>query len=197
MNHSRITYYAELFVYPLVVAVLLLYEIVGHGFAAHPRWFVAAVCGALFWTLAEYLVHRFVYHEVPVLKDLHGLHHDRPSDLVGAPVWVSVVIFVSWFVLVARLSDSETASGATSGLILGYVLYLMVHDAVHRWPLTENSLLRNHRLRHIRHHRGGEPGNFGVTTSFWDRVFGTEVASARTRHRAAYLPGRGRQANRE
>ncbi|WP_316214963.1 sterol desaturase family protein [Bradyrhizobium sp. SZCCHNR2035] len=181
VNQSRTTYYAELYIYPIVVAGLLLYELADSGLALHPRWFVAAACGAILWTLAEYLVHRFLYHEAPVLKDLHGMHHARPSDLVGAPIGVSAVIFCSWFFLVARVSDVEIASGSASGLILGYVLYLTVHDAVHRWPLSEDSWLRKHRLRHLRHHRDPKPGNFGVTTSFWDHVFGTAIVPKRAR----------------
>jgi sterol desaturase/sphingolipid hydroxylase (fatty acid hydroxylase superfamily) len=179
LSHSRMGFYAELFVYPIVVGALLLYELGDNGFAPHLRWWFAAVCGATLWTLAEYLVHRFVYHKLPVLRELHGMHHSHPSDLIGAPIWVSAVIFVLFFFIVAHLSDVEIACGATSGLIAGYISYLVVHDAVHRWPLGENSWLRNHRLRHIRHHRHPTPGNFGVTTGLWDIVFGTAIAPER------------------
>ncbi|MDU6835888.1 MAG: sterol desaturase family protein, partial [Bradyrhizobium sp.] len=142
MNHSKISYYAELFLYPIVVAALLLFDLASNGVALQPRWLLAAAGGTLLWTLAEYLVHRFLYHEVAILKQLHGLHHARPSDLIGAPIWVSVVIFLSFFVLVASLADLQTASGTTSGLLTGYVLYLLVHDAVHHWPLAGQSLLQ-------------------------------------------------------
>src|ERR1700757_4442850 len=73
--HTRFGYYAELFFYPIVVGGLLLYEIDSRGFALHLRWWFAAACGAMLWTLAEYLVHRFVYHKVPILKELHEIHH--------------------------------------------------------------------------------------------------------------------------
>nr|WP_244423045.1 sterol desaturase family protein [Bradyrhizobium sp. ORS 278] len=178
--HNKISYYAELFIYPIVIVALLLLDLARHGFAAHPRWLLAAAGGAMLWTLAEYLVHRFLYHEVAVLKQLHGLHHDRPSDLIGSPVWVSVVIFASFFALVAQVVDLQIASGMTAGLLAGYLLYLLVHDAVHRWPLAGplplHAWLRGCRLRHIRHHRDPHPGNFGVVTAFWDEVFGTALA---------------------
>ena len=58
---------------------------------------------------------------------------------------------------------------------------VLVHDAVHRWRLGDKSWMRNHRLRHHRHHRSPVPGNFGVTTGFWDVVFGTEIVPERTR----------------
>jgi sterol desaturase/sphingolipid hydroxylase (fatty acid hydroxylase superfamily) len=178
---SKIGYYAELFLYPIVVGGLLLQDVDGSGLALHLRWWFAAACGAMLWTLAEYLAHRFVYHKVPVLRELHGMHHARPCDLIGAPIWVSISIFSSLFFLLARLWDVEIAGGTTSGMILGYVSYLLVHDAVHRWQLDEKSWLRSHRLRHLRHHRYPVPGNFGVTTGVWDLVFGTAIGPGRPR----------------
>jgi sterol desaturase/sphingolipid hydroxylase (fatty acid hydroxylase superfamily) len=77
----------------------------------------------------------------------------------------------------------------TSGLIAGYVWYLLIHDAVHRWQLAEKSWLRSHRLRHLRHHRYPVPGNFGVTTGVWDIVFGTAIAPGRTRPGPDSYPG--------
>jgi sterol desaturase/sphingolipid hydroxylase (fatty acid hydroxylase superfamily) len=179
LQHTKISYYAEPTVYPIVVGSLFLYEVHRGGPALHPHWWIAAACGAMLWTLAEYLVHRFVYHKVPVLRQLHGLHHSHPSDLIGAPIWVSVACFSLLFFLIARLWDIEIAGGATGGLIAGYVWYLLIHDAVHRWQLAEKSWLRTHRLRHLRHHRHPVPGNFGVTTGVWDLVFGTVIAPGR------------------
>jgi sterol desaturase/sphingolipid hydroxylase (fatty acid hydroxylase superfamily) len=180
VNQTRIGYYAELFVYPIVVGGLLLYDVDGSGFALHLRWWFAAVCGAMLWTLAEYLVHRFVYHKVPILRELHGMHHSRPCDFIGAPIWVSILSFSSVFFLLALLWDLEIASGTTSGLIVGYVSYLLIHDAVHRWRLDEKSWVRGHRLRHLHHHRHPLPANFGVTTGVWDVVFGTAIVPERT-----------------
>lgn len=179
VNQNKIGYYAELFVYPPVVGGLLLYHVNANGFALHSRWWFATLCGAMLWTLVEYLVHRFVYHKVPVLKDLHGMHHAHPSDLIGAPIWVSMVSFCAIFVVLARGWDLEIAFGATGGLIVGYICYLLVHDAVHHWQLAERSWLRSHRLRHLRHHRYPVPGNFGVTTGIWDVVFGTAISPGR------------------
>ena len=179
VNHKKIGYYAELFVYPPVVGGIVLYDVSANGLALHSRWWFAALSGAMVWTLVEYLVHRFVYHKVPVLKDLHGMHHAHPSDLIGAPIWVSLASFCAIFFLLARLGDFEIACGATSGLIVGYICYLLVHDAVHHWQLAEGSWLRSYRLRHLRHHRYAAPGNFGVTTGIWDVVFGTAISPGR------------------
>jgi sterol desaturase/sphingolipid hydroxylase (fatty acid hydroxylase superfamily) len=181
MNQSRTGYYADLFFYPVVVVGFLLYDLTGRGLSFHPRWWLALLCGAMVWTLAEYLLHRFVYHEVAIIRDLHGMHHSHPNDFVGSPVWVSLAGFAALLGLLSLLLDFEIACGITSGLMLGYLSYLLVHDAVHRWHLGERSWMRNYRLRHLRHHRHPSPGNFGVTTGFWDHVFGTEIVPERTR----------------
>jgi sterol desaturase/sphingolipid hydroxylase (fatty acid hydroxylase superfamily) len=179
MNQTKIGYYADLFFYPIVVGGLLLGDLNGRGFALHPRWWFALACGAILWTLVEYLLHRFVYHEVAVIRRLHGMHHLHPNDFIGTPIWVSIVSFSAFLSFLALLCDIEIACGITAGLIVGYVAYLLVHDAVHRWQLSERSWMRSHRLRHLRHHYSPVPGNFGVTTGFWDLVFGTEIVPER------------------
>jgi sterol desaturase/sphingolipid hydroxylase (fatty acid hydroxylase superfamily) len=181
VSQTKIGYYADLFFYPLVVVALLLYELNSRGFALHSRWWLAFVCGAILWTLVEYLLHRFVYHKVAVVRELHGMHHSRPSDFNGAPIWLSIVSFSFFLSFLALLWDIEIALGTTCGLIVGYIAYLLVHDAVHRWQLGERSLMRGYRLWHLRHHRNPVPCNFGVTTGFWDLVFGTAILPEQAR----------------
>ena len=63
------------------------------------------------------------------------------------------------------------------GLMLGYLWYLLIHDIVHRRHPKRGSLLYQARIHHARHHYAKVPGNFGVTTSFCDRFFGTYIVS--------------------
>jgi sterol desaturase/sphingolipid hydroxylase (fatty acid hydroxylase superfamily) len=181
VNQTKTGFYADLFFYPIVVGGWLLYDLNGKGFALHSRWWFAFVCGAILWTLVEYLLHRFVYHKVAIIKDLHGMHHSHPNDFIGAPIWVSIIGFSLFLCFLAWLWDIEIALGTTTGLMVGYVSYLLIHDAVHRWQLGERSLMRRHRLRHLLHHRNPVPGNFGVTTGFWDILFGTTILPERRR----------------
>jgi sterol desaturase/sphingolipid hydroxylase (fatty acid hydroxylase superfamily) len=64
-------------------------------------------------------------------------------------------------------------TAATAGLASGY--YVFVHYATHHWRPRKNSYLYRARLRHARHHHLSHRGNFGVTTSVWDHVFGTAL----------------------
>ena len=60
--------------------------------------------------------------------------------------------------------------------MLGYVWYLVVHDAVHRRHLKHGSLLYRTKMHHALHHYAKVRGNYGVTSSFWDHTFGTNIA---------------------
>jgi sterol desaturase/sphingolipid hydroxylase (fatty acid hydroxylase superfamily) len=58
------------------------------------------------------------------------------------------------------------------GFLLGYLLYGSTHYAIHAWnpPFKfMKPLWRNHHL----HHYKDEHLGFGVSTTIWDRVFGT------------------------
>ena len=58
------------------------------------------------------------------------------------------------------------------GFLFGYLMYGTMHYAIHAWspPFKwMKPLWRNH---HLHHYKEQEKG-FGVSTTIWDRVFGT------------------------
>lgn len=62
--------------------------------------------------------------------------------------------------------------GFFPGFLLGYLLYASMHYAKHAWepPFRfMQPLWRNH---HLHHYRNEELG-FGVSSTVWDRIFGT------------------------
>ena len=197
MNQSKASYYADVIFYPVVVTGVVLADMVANGSA--PRWFWLLTCllGIFLWTLVEYLLHRFILHRLPIVMTLHAMHHSRPSAYIGTPLWVSLLGFSCIaFLPLWWIGGFEIANGITCGLIIGYVWYLLIHDAVHRWPLSDSSWIRKARLRHLRHHHTSEPsGNFGVTTDFWDGVFVTKIgrqhllARSRLHERATFRQG--------
>jgi len=126
--------------------------------------------------LIEYLLHRALFHHAPILARIHELHHNSPQDLIGTPAWVSALIGL---ILVAGplcvVLGFDLGIAATTGLATGYLWYVFVHYATHHWRPRRNSYLYRARLRHARHHHLSHSGNFGVTTSAWDHVFGTAL----------------------
>ena len=84
------------------------------------------------------------------------------------------VVFLISFVPVAALAPA-LAIGLSVGMLTGYTVYLLVHHAIHIRAPTPGTYLYRARLHHAVHHYRDDEGNFGVTTSFWDRVFGTRI----------------------
>ena len=130
------------------------------------------VAGLFFWTLAEYLLHRFLYHVLSsFLSEGHTLHHDSPRDLIGVPWYLTTVAVLS-----AYKGWSQIASPAPVGVFmaatwLGYVLYCVAHHGSHHFRYR-NRWLRRMRRHHLIHHAHPRH-NWGFTTALWDHVFGT------------------------
>jgi sterol desaturase/sphingolipid hydroxylase (fatty acid hydroxylase superfamily) len=79
----------------------------------------------------------------------------------------------------------DLGTAATGGLVTGYLWYVFVHYATHHWQPRRDSYLYRARLRHARHHHLSHSGNFGVTTAFWDHVFGTAIEASAPKFRRA------------
>jgi sterol desaturase/sphingolipid hydroxylase (fatty acid hydroxylase superfamily) len=130
----------------------------------------------------EYVAHRFVLHRVPPFTRLHARHHAAPTALIGTPTWASVAILaIGVFLPLWWEAGVNLASGFSAGLILGYLWYVSVHHAVHRWRARQGSYLYRAKLRHAMHHRARPSCNFGVTSGLWDFVLGSRGIPARDR----------------
>jgi sterol desaturase/sphingolipid hydroxylase (fatty acid hydroxylase superfamily) len=182
MKMSKFGYFAEFVLFPPLVILAALIGL--HRPMPPPPLACVAVfvAGLVAWTLLEYLLHRGLFHHAPILSAIHARHHESPNDLIGTPAWASVLIAViavaspAWAML-----GFDFGTAATAGLVCGYLWYVLVHYAAHHWQPRPGSYLYRTRMRHAQHHHQSEQGNFGVTTSLWDHVFGTtlEAPSAR------------------
>ena len=180
MKLSPIVYYSDFVAYPILVttlATLALAHSTGSGAA---RW--VAIWGSFVavWTLLEYGLHRMVFHHIPVVRDMHQEHHVNETASSGTPLWLSLLahgllIFLpSWL-----LAGFAVASAVSSGLMAGYLWYVCIHHALHHWHPAHGGYLYRLKRRHALHHHVDGNSNFGVTTGFWDRVFGTGAAQRR------------------
>lgn len=136
--------------------------------------------GMFFWTLFEYVFHRFIFHWVSdnpriqkIAYVLHGNHHHYPRDkerLFMPPV--PSLILASAILSIMYLVAGKAAFMFFPGFLLGYLLYGTMHYAIHAWnpPFKwMKPLWRNHHLHHYKNEHQG----FGVSTTIWDRIFGT------------------------
>ncbi|TAQ84166.1 hypothetical protein B7494_g7511 [Chlorociboria aeruginascens] len=144
--------------------------------------------GLFLWTLVEYILHRFLFHLDYYLPDnrvaltlhflLHGIHHYLPMDklrlvmpptmfvALAIPFWklAHTVFFYNW----------SAATAVFCGGIFGYICYDLTHYFLHHKTLP--AYWKELKKYHLQHHFMDYENGFGVTSRFWDGIFGTELA---------------------
>lgn len=140
-----------------------------------------ALLGVFIWTLTEYLLHRFVFHFHPksrlgrrLLFLFHGVHHDYPNDSMRLvmPPSVSIPLAVLFYLLFRSVFGEVYVAPFFMGFVVGYLCYDMTHYAVHHFNPKLPYFV--HLMKyHARHHYQNPERGFGVSQTFWDRVFGT------------------------
>jgi sterol desaturase/sphingolipid hydroxylase (fatty acid hydroxylase superfamily) len=176
MKSTTAVYYSDFIVYPALLGAAALWTVPSR-LRGMPLWLAFFFLGVFSWTLTEYVVHRYAFHRLPVLSQLHEAHHVEPREHLGTPFWVGALALAVVLVVLVSAIGRSAGGGAGTGLIAGYLWYLCVHHAIHRWSALRFSYLRRARRSHSRHHLSPDECNFGVTTDFWDRVFRTYTAT--------------------
>ena len=125
----------------------------------------------------EYIMHRFLGHVHKgknFFKAEHSQHHSKFAYF--APVYKkglsAVLLFTILFFVLGIFIPKEIVFAFLIGFYGMYFLYELAHYRFHkRGPVAHPFLvLRKH---HFYHHFHNPKTNFGVTSRFWDRVFGT------------------------
>jgi len=143
--------------------------------------------GLAFWTITEYVLHRGLFHVDYYLPDnraaitlhflLHGIHHYLPMDrlrLVMPPTLFAILATPFWYLAhTVFFYNFWAATCVYCGGIFGYICYDMTHYFLHHKNLP--SYYRELKKYHLQHHFMDYENGFGVTSRFWDRIFGTEL----------------------
>lgn len=135
-------------------------------------WLLAGGLGLLAWPLVEYAIHGLLAHRfrTPV-SPLHWGHHRTPAAVFTSPLaWVPVAAAVC--ALAVSVAGAAPGIAFTAGLLAGFLHYEYVHWRIHfREPRSRRQArLRSH---HLAHHFVKPHAYHGVTTRFWDHVFGS------------------------
>ncbi len=133
----------------------------------------------------EYLLHRYVLHgkylykspaTAKLWKRIHYDHHQDPNDLgvlFGAlhttmPVILVVALPLGWLI-----GGPGGAAAAVASACLVTAFYEFCHS-IHHLPFQPRwAWLRQLKKQHLAHHFHSERGNYGITSSICDRIFGT------------------------
>ena len=119
------------------------------------------------------------------------LHHEAPNEFIGVPSFVSSGFIIVACYLPVKVFDDVSASGFTSGMLLGYAAYMFVHHATHHFAIQPGDWLYKARLRHMAHHYH-DNANFEVAPAS-GTGFSTQLARGGVVSRAPDLPSPGRE----
>jgi len=174
LEHGKLAYDADFIVYGIAVVFLMLLLMLAGPREQRPGMAALVLLGLAAWSLIEYLLHRFVLHGLQPFQRWHVAHHQRPKALICTPTIVSATLILGLVFLPALLvSGLWPACALTLGILCGYLAYSTAHHAVHHWH-TDNTWLKQRKRYHaLHHHKIDQPGYYGVTSNFWDHVFGS------------------------
>lgn len=146
-------------------------------------WFFGfAAAGWLAWSLAEYTLHRYVFHFIgpkPWQRRFHfvfhGVHHDFPQDAerLVMPLGVSIPMGMAFFLAMTAAFGMVYSSAMFVGFGGGYLAYDGIHYFTHHLKARTRvgKFLKRY---HMVHHHTGMEGMWGVSQPLWDYLLGTE-----------------------
>jgi sterol desaturase/sphingolipid hydroxylase (fatty acid hydroxylase superfamily) len=137
--------------------------------------------GIFFWTLVEYVLHRFLFHfeaKNAFFKRVHflfhGVHHDDPQDPTRLVMPPLVSFFLASFFAYGlyQLLGTPGFYPFFSAFILGYLCYDYIHYAIHHFQV-KLGFLAFLKKNHMYHHFVDSTQCIGVSSPLWDFVFQT------------------------
>jgi len=167
-----------LFVPISLAGIAISVEYAGVSLPMTLLWFaIGFVC----WTLAEYWLHRELFHWTPPGKIgetfhffVHGVHHQWPADKfrLVMPPWVNLSLL---FLIVGPITlflAPHWGWGWLAGFVMGYMHYDTTHYWIHHAKF-QSTYFKRLKAHHMNHHHNPKPRKYGVSFTFWDHVFGT------------------------
>lgn len=167
-----------------LVSIGMTYLAIGIVKLSVLQFVILFLSGLLFWTFAEYVLHRYLFHWITESKwvqrfhfIMHGSHHQFPKDeerLLMPPVpgiILASILFGIFYLVFWLVGYTDLVFGFFPGFFIGYLMYSFVHRAIHvkRPPKRFKNLWLHHNLHHYQYPEKA----FGVSNTFWDKVFGT------------------------
>jgi sterol desaturase/sphingolipid hydroxylase (fatty acid hydroxylase superfamily) len=174
LEHSKAAYRIDFALYGITVVALAAFLMAGCPRDLRVEIMVITLAGLVGWTAIEYAMHRFLLHGLEPFKSWHDEHHQRPKAIIFTPTILSLAWqFTLFFIPALLVGGLWRASALTLGLETGYLSYTITHHAVHHWHIRNTWLKRRRRWHAIHHHSIQKPRCYGVTSAFWDHVFGS------------------------
>jgi sterol desaturase/sphingolipid hydroxylase (fatty acid hydroxylase superfamily) len=174
---SKVHFAVPLFIYvPAIFIFAALAFSQGLSFISFVLFFAL---GLGVWTVTEYLLHRFIFHYHPTSAwgkrihfIFHGIHHDYPKDRLRLvmPPSASIPLAALFYFLFSLLFQQNQLFAFFPGFLLGYLIYDMLHYAMHHYNF-KSGMMKRIKQHHMLHHYNDPEKGFGVSSSLWDEIF--------------------------
>jgi sterol desaturase/sphingolipid hydroxylase (fatty acid hydroxylase superfamily) len=176
---SKVHFTVPLFIYIPVIAYFSYRAFAsGIGLLNFVLYFLI---GLFVWSATEYLLHRFIFHYHPTSKFgqrlhfiFHGVHHDFPRDKkrLVMPPSASIPLAALFYFLFSLVFPSVRLYAFFPGFILGYLIYDMLHYAMHHYNF-KSGVMKRIKQHHMLHHYQDPNKGYGVSSSLWDIIMGS------------------------
>lgn len=173
---SKVHFTVPLYIY--IPAILFFaYKAFNYGIGI-VNFAVYFLAGLIIWTITEYLLHRFIFHYQPTSEFgkkmhfiFHGVHHDYPRDKkrLVMPPSASIPLATLFYFLFSLLLQQKFLFAFFPGFLLGYLIYDMLHYAMHHHNF-KNPILKKVKQHHMLHHYQDPTRGYGVSSSLWDII---------------------------
>ena len=156
---------------------------------------IAFLSGLGLWTLLEYVLHRFVFHERRLGKRASAGHLEHHAKVDWFVPWrrkiaAAVGVLGGLCLVTVPLGGLAVGSSLAAGIVAGWLAYEALHRAIHVLP-PRTAYGRWARRHHLHHHFVDPASNHGVSSPIWDLVFRTYAPVRTVRvppRQAAKLP---------
>ena len=173
---SKVHYSVPLFIF-IPAIVIFITEAFLHQIGLLP-FLLFFIIGLAVWTATEYLLHRFIFHYYPTSEFgkrihfiFHGVHHDYPKDKkrLVMPPSASIPLATAFYLLFSLFFKQNQLFAFFPGFLLGYLIYDMLHYAMHHYNF-KSGVMKRIKQHHMLHHYHDPTKGYGVSSSLWDNI---------------------------
>ena len=175
-NLSKVHFAVPLFIFVPAIFIFI-YKAFAEGISIL-NFGLYFLIGLAVWTITEYIMHRFIFHYHPNSEFgkkmhfiFHGVHHDYPRDKkrLVLPPSVSIPLATGFYFLFNSFLPLQSLFAFFPGFLLGYLIYDMLHYAMHHYNF-KSGIMKRVKQHHMLHHYNEPAKGFGVSSSLWDII---------------------------
>ena len=108
--------------------------------------------------------------------NMHLVHHMFPNckSIIALNPTSIIVKTIGFYFIYSLFINNINAIAIAIGLLVGITLYDIFHYYCHHGPEINLKIINNLKRNHLKHHYSDSNRGFGVSTTLWDKIFGTE-----------------------